>query len=260
MPDLRRQTRAPSRDWPVYGGDSGGSRFSALAAITPRNAAALEIAWTYHTGEAAVTITRGSPPAFEATPLVIDGTMYFPTPLGRVVALDAATGRARWRYDALVDPARGYSDFTSRGVSYWRDTRLIATATCARRIFFAAVDGRLLALDAATGRPCQGFGDGGQIDLRRGLRIQPFEPQAYEVTSPPAIVGDLVITGSGIADNDTTAPASGEVRAFDARTGALRWTFDPILDSPEDGWRNNSRSRTGGATCGPCSSPTSSAI
>jgi quinoprotein glucose dehydrogenase len=204
----------------------------------------------FHTGEAGIMPKHGKPPALETTPIVVDGIMYVSTPAGRIYALDPGTGTVRWRYDAKVDPEGGYGDFASRGVSYWKDSRS-ATARCGRRIFAATIDARLLALDAGSGEPCPGFGRGGIVDLRAKLRIAPWEFQAYEVTSPPAVVGDLVITGSGIADNSNPAPASGEVRAWDARTGALRWTFDPIPQSPGDpaasSWRNGSAARTGAA-------------
>jgi quinoprotein glucose dehydrogenase len=236
-------------EWPAYGRDPGGARHSPLTQVTRDNVARLETAWTYHTGEAGVVVERGRPPALEATPLVVDGTMYLSTPLGRAIALDPATGKERWRYDPGVDPQRGYGDFASRGVAYWRD-RGRADGPCARRVFVATIDARLVALDAAAGRPCAGFGSGGVVDLRRGLRVPPFEFQAYEVTSPPAVVGDVVVAGSAIADNARLAPASGEVRGFDARTGALRWTFDPIPQDARDPahatWRDGSAARTGG--------------
>jgi quinoprotein glucose dehydrogenase len=240
----------PASDWPTYGRDPGGSRFSPLTRITRDNVARLQVAWVYRTGDSGVQ-TRGRPPALEATPLMVDGTMYLSTPTGRVIALDPTTGRERWRFDPEVDPTRGYGDFASRGVSYWRDRRAGAGAPCARRIFFATIDARLVSLDAATGRLCDGFGKGGVLSLRDGLRVPPSEFQAYQMTSPPAIVGDLVITGSSIADNSRPNPASGEVRAYEARTGAVRWTFDPI---PQDtatpvgrGWPGASARRTGGA-------------
>lgn len=177
--------------------------------------------------------------------------MYIGTPLGKVFSLDPATGNERWRFDAHVDPQRGYGDFVNRGVSTWLDPRARAGATCRRRIFIATIDARLIALDAASGTPCRDFGDSGTVDLRKGLRVAPFEFQAYEVTSPPAIVRNLVITGSAIGDNSSLAPASGEVRAFDARTGSLVWTWDPIPQDPNDlqfgTWRDTSAVRTGAA-------------
>src|SRR5438093_674582 len=177
--------------------------------------------------------------------------MYVMTPTGIVTALDPATGTERWRYDAGVNPHRGYGDFASRGVSFWRDSRAAAGASCARRIIAATIDARLVALDAATGKPCIGFGAAGVVDLRKGLRVAPDEFQFYEVTSPPAIVGDLVITGSAVADNTNLAPASGEVRAYDARTGVLKWTFDPVPQDSTDPvfktWQGGSARSTGAA-------------
>lgn len=248
---LSSQEPVPAGEWHVYGRDAGGSRFSPLRGITKENVSRLTVAWTYNTGEAGVRVRRGRPPALEVTPLVVGGTMYISTPLGKVIALDAATGRELWRHDPVVDPNRGYGDFASRGVSYWRDSRAQTGSQCARRIFFATIDARLLSLDAATGRRCAEFGDSGVVDLRRGLRLAPSEFQAYEMTSPPAVIGDLVVTGSAIADNSNLGPASGEVRAFDARTGERRWTFDPIPQQPSvptpDSWRDSSAVRTGGA-------------
>ncbi len=251
---LAAQAPAPvpapaSGDWPVYGRDPGGSRFSPLTQITRENVSRLAVAWVYRTGDSGIQPRRGRPPALEATPLAVDGVLYLGTPTGRVLALDPLTGRERWRHDPGVDPERGYGDFASRGVSYWRDPAAPPGAPCARRIFFATIDARLLSLDAATGTPCAGFGERGVVNLRTGLRTPPAEFAFYQVTSPPAIVGDLVITGSSIADNTRLNPASGEVRAFDARSGRLRWTFDPI---PQDtgalaraSWGDSSAARTG---------------
>lgn len=238
-------------EWPAAGGDRGGARFSPLRQITRDNVKSLVAAWTFHTGEAPMQVERGSAPSLEVTPLMVDGTLYLSTPRGQVIALDAATGAARWRYDASVTLDGGYGDFANRGVSMWLDPRAPRGAPCRRRLFFATIDARLLALDAATGRLCDGFGTRGAIDLRQGLRIPPYEFPAYEVTSPPAIVNGLVITGSAISDNGTTRPASGEIRAFDARTGRQVWRWDPIPQDAKDpaaaGWRDGAAARTGGA-------------
>jgi len=250
--------RAPSpssasqpTDWPVYGGDPGGSRYSPLDMIHRGNVARLAVAWTYRTGEQSPAFATREEPQLEATPIVVDGTMYLSTPLGRVIALDPATGAERWVFDSRVPRDEGYGDFANRGVSTWLDDDAPPGATCRRRIYVGTVDARLVALDGATGRPCGDFGTGGAVDLRSGLAIAPFEFPAYEVTSPPVVIGDLVITGSAIADNSRTAPASGEVRAFDARTGALRWHWDPIPRDPADpayaAWEGPRAHQTGGA-------------
>lgn len=238
-------------DWPAYGRDPGGSRFSPLSEITRENVGRLAVAWTYRTGEAGPRFKTAKPTAFEATPLVVDGTMYLGTPLGRVIALDPATGLERWVFDPRIARDVTYGDFASRGVSAWLDSAASPTATCSRRIFVATAQSQLFALDARDGRPCNGFGTGGMVDLKAGLRIAPFEPEAYSVTSPPLVVNGLVITGSSIADNSRPNPASGEVRAYDARTGALKWTWDPIPQDPGDPvydqWRGELGHKTGAA-------------
>ena len=236
-----------ARDWPFYGNDAGGTRYSPLASINRSNVSTLAIAWRYHTGEPRLDLSRQ--PSLQVTPLVVDNVMYVSTPLGKVMALEPATGREIWRYDARVNPKGGYGDFANRGVATWVDATLKPNAPCRRRIYVVTVDARLTSLDAASGYPCVVFGVEGTIGLREGLRIPPAFPSAYQVTSPPIVVSDLVITGSSIADNSRPAPASGEVRAFDARTGALRWTWHPIPQDPKDPayvtWRDGRAARTG---------------
>lgn len=238
-------------DWPVYGRDPGGARFSPLTQINRTNVTQLQVAWTYHAGLLDMSGMRHRPPQLEVTPLVVDGLMYVSTPLGMISALDPTTGIERWHFDAGVDPHRGYGDFASRGVAFWRSSRGIPTAACSRRILATTIDGRLVALDAGTGKPCAGFGSNGSVDLRKDLRVAPSEFSAYEVTSPPVVIGDLVVTGSAVADNSSPAPASGEVRAFDVRTGALKWTFDPVPQDSTDSafatWQDGSAKRTGAA-------------
>jgi quinoprotein glucose dehydrogenase len=236
-----------ANEWAHYGRDAGGSRYSPLTQIDRSNVARLAPAWTYHTGE----IPEGRNRSFEATPLVIDGVMYLVTPLGKISALDPATGQPLWLYDARVDGATRFGDFTSRGVSSWVDRVRERGDPCYHRIFAGTVDARLIALDAATGKPCTDFGDSGTVNLRIGLRNSPFEFAEYEITSPPAVIGDLVITGSAVGDNNRIDAASGEVRAYDARSGALRWTWDPVPQEPTDPqfgtWQGANARRTGGA-------------
>jgi quinoprotein glucose dehydrogenase len=166
--------------------------------------------------------------------------MYIGTPLGRVIALDPESGQELWSFDPRIDRNVGFGDFTNRGVSYWVDRNLTSDSAtaCSRRVIIATIDGRLIALDAERGGHCTTFGDSGTVSLRANLRNQPFETAEYEVTSPPAVVNDIIVVGSAIADNNRTDAASGEVRAFDARTGALRWTWDPVPhDSTDAAWR-----------------------
>ena len=238
-------------EWRAYGRDALGSRWSPLAEITRENVTRLEPAWTYHTRETSPEFSgRRKSRSLEVTPLVVDGRMFVSTPLGRVMALDPETGRELWVFDPKVDRNVGFGDFTSRGVSYWVDRQSNPNATCARRVILATIDGRIIALDAVRGTKCGAFGDAGVINLRGTLRNKPFETAEYQVTSPPAIVNDLVVTGSSVADNNRTDAASGEVRAFDARTGKLRWTWDPVpQDSTDAAWRTwiGPRAHTTGA-------------
>lgn len=232
-------------DWPVYGHDPGGQRFSPLKAVNRSNVQSLKVAWTYRTGDAYTPPDGSKSTQFEATPLYIDGTLYLATPLGKIIALDPSNGRPRWTYDAHVPRDKGYGDFATRGVSTWK------SPGGQRRIYLASVDARLIAVDAATGKPCQDFGDNGVVDLRHGLRIAPRGYADYEETSPPAVVDGLVIVGSGIQDNGWIDEPSGEIRAFDAQTGKLRWTWDPIPQDPRsmgaDTWKNGSAAHTGAA-------------
>jgi quinoprotein glucose dehydrogenase len=209
---------AQDGDWPAYGRDPGGERFSPLDAIRRENVASLQVAWTFRTGDAYAP-TDGRPTAFEATPLHVDGTLYLSTPVGRVIALDPITGRQRWAFDARSPRDKGYGDFASRGVSTWPG--LSERRGSERRIFVATIDARLIALDARTGKLIPAFGEQGVVDLRRGLRISPTGFADYEVTSPPAVVGDTIVVGSAIADGTSKPHPSGEVRGFDAITGRM---------------------------------------
>jgi quinoprotein glucose dehydrogenase len=231
-------------DWPVYGGDAGGRKYSPLKQINLENVASLEVAWTFHTGDA-YQPKYDRPTAFEATPLYVGGALYIGTPLGRVIAIDPVAGQERWSFDGKVPRDKGYGDFANRGVSSWK------AADGHRRIYIATLDARLIALDAATGKPCADFGDNGVVDLRPGLRIAPRGYADYEETSPPAVIGDTIVVGSGVADNGSVNQPSGEVRAYDARTGRKKWTWDPIPQDPKaagaDTWKNESAKKTGAA-------------
>lgn len=225
----------PGGGWPAYGGDAGGSRYSSLTQITPANVGRLRIAWTFHTGELGKGVKDWSRSAFEATPILHDGTLYLTTPSTDVIAIDAATGALRWRHASHNRNDLHYSDGVSRGVSLWVDEASPASAPCHARIYAPTLDARLLALDARTGEPCAGFGRQGAVDLLEGIRSQ-FEPgdewRDYLVTSPPAILDGRVIVGSSIGDNRAVLEELGTVRAFDARTGALAWSWDPIPRDP----------------------------
>ena len=218
-------------DWTYYGGDPGGSRYSPLTQINKSNVAELKAAWEYHTGDVSDGSDNRRKSEFETTPIVADGTMYLSTPFNRVVALDPETGREKWSFDPKIDLHAGYSEgLVNRGVTLWIDAARGEGDACHRRIFLATIDARLFALDAASGRACADFGAAGQIDLTHGIANITRRGE-YEETSAPAIAGDLVIVGSSIADNDRVDSPSGVVRAFDARTGSLRWSWNPIPET-----------------------------
>ncbi len=215
------------------------SQFSPISQIQRDNVSQLRVAWTYRTGEPVTPLPgRGKAPAFEPTPIYFDGVLYIGTPYGKVIAIDPETGKERWVFDAKINREGNYGDFANRGVSAWLDSRAEEGAPCRRRIFFASIDARLFALDAVAGTPCAGFGDKGQVDLTAGLRRGPSYVGEYQNTSPPAVIDDLVIVGSAIADNNRLDAPSGEVRAFDARTGRLRWKWDSLPENLNAGGAN----------------------
>lgn len=231
---LSTRVAAQSSDWPVTEGAAGGGRFSPLADITRDNVTQLRIAWSYRHGDFwkgrfPLKVNRGS--AFESTPIVVDGRLFFTTPRNRAVALDPETGRELWTFDPQLERSRAYANmWINRGVAYWRDAG--ASGTCARRVFLATLDARLFALDAATGRPCADFGTGGSVDLRAG--IAPLHDDwEYNVTSPGTIVGDVIVVGSSIADVVRPDAPPGDVRAFDVRSGGLLWTFRTLEAAPK---------------------------
>jgi quinoprotein glucose dehydrogenase len=230
-------------EWSSYGGP-GGQKYSELAQITAANVSKLNVAWTFRTGDA-YQPKGGRSTAFEATPLYVDQTLFVATPLGHVFALDPTAGQVRWSYDAKVNRDAGFGDFATRGLSTW------VPPNGHRRLYLATIDARLIALDAASGKPCPDFGDNGTVDLRNGLRIPIRDYSSYEETSPPAIAANTVIVGSGVADNASVSQPSGEVRGFDVRTGRLKWTWDPIPQDPRapggNTWQDGGAARTGAA-------------
>jgi quinoprotein glucose dehydrogenase len=187
----------------------------------------LKVAWTYRTGDVSNGTQARATSAFQATPILVEGTLYVCSPFNRVIALDPETGAERWTFDPKIDLSAPYANqLICRGVSTWLDPDLSADQKCRRRIFMGTNDARLIALDAKTGTPCTDFGEGGQVDLTRG--VGDVQPGEYQVTSPPAVVRDLVIVGSAISDNQRIDAPSGVVRAFAARNGALRWSWDAL--------------------------------
>ena len=221
----------PDTGWPAYGGDAGGTRYSPLAQITPANVGELRVAWIFRTGELGQGVKDWSRSAFEATPILYDGTLYLTTSSTDVVAINAVTGTLRWRHDSESRKDLHYSDGVSRGVSLWVDEASPRDALCHARIYAPTLDGRLLALDAAKGKVCADFGENGALNLLKDVRSQWKEGDEwrdYLVTSPPAVLDGKVIVGSSIGDNRAVLEELGTVRAFDARSGRLEWSWDPI--------------------------------
>lgn len=214
--------------WPTYGGDAGGQRYSTLRQITPANVDQLEVAWTYHTGETPDARPEAGKLAFQATPILDGDTLYFCSPLSRAFAVDAETGEERWVFDAKPR-IEGDMTKTCRGVALWRAEASNSGSpepACRSRIFMGTIDAALVALDAGTGRACADFGRAGRVDLRVGLGD--VAPGEMYMTSPPTVVGDVVVTGAMVRDNVRSDAPGGVIRAFDVRSGALRWAFDPV--------------------------------
>jgi quinoprotein glucose dehydrogenase len=213
-------------DWAYYGHDAGGTRYSPLTQINRQNVAQLKVAWVFHTEDISDGSGGKKRSGLETTPILVDGTLYLTTGFNRVFAIDPETGKQLWVYDPMIDLAGDYGDgLINRGVAAWIDPSRKKGKVCRIRIFEATLDARLISLDSATGEPCMDFGNRGQISLRDVAR---YLPAQYHMTSPPAVIDDIVVVGSSIDDNSRVDMPSGVVRAFDARTGALRWKWEPL--------------------------------
>ena len=231
-----RQPTRPSIgtvDWRSTGGDPSNTRYSPLEQIDRGNVSTLRVAWIYHTGDVAPD-TRSE---IQATPIVVDGVMYTTTPTLAVVALRADSGTLIWRFDPFAGRER--ESHVNRGVVYWSEG-------LERRIFFSA-GRRLYSLDAGTGRPDAGFGNGGWVDLAAGLS-RDIGDASIVATSPGAVFEDLLIQGTRVGEGEGSAP--GDIRAYDVRTGRIRWTFHTIPRPGElgnDTWPADAWKTAGGA-------------
>ena len=216
---------AVEADWPAYGGTYGAQRYSTLAQITPENVAGLERAWVYHTRDLPADLKDNKYGA-ETTPLKVGDTLYLCSAKNILIALDPATGRERWRYDPKV--ADEWIPYTAacRGVAYHAQPNAAADSECAARIIEGTLDGRLIAVDARTGRPCPGFGTNGAVDIKLGMG--PVFPSMVSITSPPTIVRDVIVTGHQVLDGQRNDAPSGVIQGFDAVTGEKRWAWDMV--------------------------------
>jgi quinoprotein glucose dehydrogenase len=230
--------QAPQESWPTYGGDAGGQRYTSSNQITKANVSRLAVAWTFHTGAIAKHRPGTNNSSFEATPILFRGALYITSPFDEVFAVNPVTGDRLWQFDPKLTRNLELGLLTSRGVAAWSSES--TTTPCSGRIFVATMDARLIALDAATGQPCKDFGEAGSVNLTKNVgNYRKRDP--YYFTSPPTVIGDLVVIGSAIGDNQRVDSDSGVVRAYDCRSGRLVWTWDPIP------WAQKQKIRTGAA-------------
>ena len=238
-PPLAWAAGAESIGWPAYGGSPGGGHYTAAAQLTKDNVDGLQVAWMHRSGdfrEGVITGVDGfdasgqAASAFVNTPIVVRDTLYYCTPFNRVFALHPATGAERWRFDPGVNIDEEHLT-NCRAVSSWADAEAQPGDPCAHRIILPTLDGRIFALDGATGKRCPGFGDNGEIDLTAGLTEH--GAKEYGITSAPAILGDALITGAYVLDSFRADVPSGVVRAYDLRNGAFRWGWNPVPPGAE---------------------------
>jgi quinoprotein glucose dehydrogenase len=209
-------------DWPNYGNDAGQTRFAGLDQITPGNIGMMKVAWTSHTGDLPDNTEehrKGREYHSESTPIKIGNTLYSCTPHSWVVATDATTGAVKWKYDPKLPRTNPY--IVCRGVSYYAAPK---AATCKTRVFAPTMDGRIYALDAETGRICEGFGNKGYVDLKD--QTGKWGGGWQVSTSTPLVMNDRLVVGSRVIDNMAVNEPSGVVRAFDPVDGHQVWAWD----------------------------------
>ena len=229
---------AQEDDWPAYGKDSGGGHYSKARDITTKNVKNLEKVWVHRSGDyhkgnnwtEDIVPNSDQQTSFQTTPILVDKTLYYCTPYNRVFALDSETGKEKWVFDPKIE-IEGKGILHCRGVSSWIDKEKVETDNCYLRIIAITIDAELFAIDGKSGKLCKDFGDKGRVDLRFGLGEH--NAAYYYITSPPAIINDLIITGGSIADNVSTTVPGGVVRAYNVRTGELVWYWDPIPPGQE---------------------------
>jgi quinoprotein glucose dehydrogenase len=249
------ETGDSAADWPAYARTQAGTRYSPLTQITPANVKDLQVAWTFRTGDSKgpndpVEITD------EVTPIKIGETLFLCSPHQILWALDAQTGKLKWKFDPHLKADPSFQHVTCRGVSYVdlsaagpaptadqpsgasaaapaqqpASAPASTAATCMRRIYLPVNDGHLYALDAETGALCKTFANGGDLDLQHNQPVT--TPGMYEPTSPPVITNDVIVVAGAVEDNYSTREPSGVIRGFDVRSGELLWVFDPGAKDP----------------------------
>ena len=213
----------PNGEWHQYGRTPYGQRYSPLDQINVQNVASLQEAWRYQTGDVKRPDDIGET-TYQVTPLKVGDTLYLCTPHNLAIALDAVSGKEKWRFDSNsgMNPDRQHQ--TCRGVTYYHDQSATAGASCADRVYLPTSDARLIVLDAANGKVCTSFADQGVLHLETGMKYNPAG--YYYSTSPPVAVADKIIVGGAVNDNYSTQEQSGVIRAFDINTGALVWNWD----------------------------------
>jgi quinoprotein glucose dehydrogenase len=209
-------------DWPTYGGDAGGQRYSKAQQINRKNVARLREVWVYHTHALDTRVSGSSTASFETTPVLFHGLLYLTSPFDEITALSPLTGKQIWQYRPAIAPLNEDDINTSRGVATWEGS---AIGPCSTRIFIGTNDGQLISVDAASGNPCEDFGKHGAVDLKASFSGRARD---FHVTSAPTIVGNVVVVGSSIPDNVAVDMPIGVVRAFDTRTGRPLWSWNPI--------------------------------
>lgn len=221
-----------AQDWPYYGATKGGIKYSAAKEINRSNVEDLEIAWLYRTGEAQRRGKSFPGSSFQNTPVTVAGSLIVCSPFERIIALDPESGAERWVFepDVKLDYV-GALPYKCRGVASWTDKEAPLDKVCRTRILVSAVDFRLIAIDAKTGLPCKEFGVHGTVQIAHDK--EPIFAGETMLGDPPAIVNDVVVVGSAIMDGVRANGPSGMVRAFDVRTGAALWTFDPVPRNPD---------------------------
>ena len=222
---------AGNAGWSYYGGDEGGLRYSPAAEITPANVDDLIPAWTYSTGDLArrdaKTMRRTS---MQVTPILIGDKLLMCSSFNEVIALDPGTGKELWRYDPKIPTDKVFpaNKFNCRGVATWTFAGdNLSSIVCPRRVLAATNDARVVALDVDTGKPCADFGTNGEVKIDPGMALK--WPGEFQITSAP-----VVVVGSSIGDNARVEAPHGTVRAFDVRTGAAKWSWDPVPRDPKD--------------------------